>query len=385
MNTIFFSWQSDLPNSYNRNLIENVIKSTLKKINRENNLSLVLDIDRNTDGLLGSPDIADSILKKIDKCDIFIADISIINKSSTFRKTPNPNVLFELGYAVSRIGWDRVICVFNSDYGDLKDIPFDLRNRRIIQYNSKDITRTKQSLINLFEEIINDNTESLITSREITDYYSVNIYSSFLNIISRISGMIYGNEVKTTPKLINEILSLSHSEISNKIDNQQIGFNLFSSYSETIKRLEMELDRITQIYEFDKRLYVPIIQLIRELKFQKLWINRETCFSSLLTNHKAENYTIVTNTSNSNLEHRYVLGKKLPENKIIILEHNDIQRKDHVSNLLSYYLLDDKIKMVYLNHISVCLKLINDFIKYNDGTFLIDNTEILINGTEINT
>ena len=78
MNTIFFSWQSDLPNSYNRNLIENVIKSTLKKINRENNLSLVLDIDRNTDGLLGSPDIADSILKKIDKCDIFIADISIL-------------------------------------------------------------------------------------------------------------------------------------------------------------------------------------------------------------------------------------------------------------------------------------------------------------------
>ena len=58
LNTIFFSWQSDLPNSYNRNLIENVIKSTLKKINRENNLSLVLDIDRNTDGLLGSPDIA---------------------------------------------------------------------------------------------------------------------------------------------------------------------------------------------------------------------------------------------------------------------------------------------------------------------------------------
>ena len=170
-------------------------------------------------------------------------------------------MLFELGYAVSRIGWNRVICVFNSDYGDLKDIPFDLRNRRIIQYNSKDITRTKQSLINLFEKIINDNTESLITSREITDYYSVNIYSSFLNIISRISGMIYGNEVKTTPKLINEILSLSHSEISNKIDNQQIGFNLFSSYSETIKRLEMELDRITQIYEFDKRLYVPIIQL----------------------------------------------------------------------------------------------------------------------------
>ena len=70
---------------------------------------------------------------------------------------------------------------------------------------------------------------------------------------------------------------------------------------------------------------------------------------------------------------------------IIILDHNDIQRKDHVSNLLSYYLLDDKIKMVYLNHISVCLKLMNDFIKYNDGTFLIDNTEILINGTEINT
>ena len=32
MTTIFFSWQSDLPNKTNRNLIENSIKLALKKI-----------------------------------------------------------------------------------------------------------------------------------------------------------------------------------------------------------------------------------------------------------------------------------------------------------------------------------------------------------------
>lgn len=47
--------------------------------------------------------------------------------------------------------------------------------------------------------------------------------------------MIYGNEVKTTPKLINEILSLSHSEISNKIDNQQIGLIYFPATLELLK------------------------------------------------------------------------------------------------------------------------------------------------------
>ena len=81
MNTIFFSWQSDLPNSDNRNFIEDVIKKSIKELN-QNDFSLVLSIDKDTNQLAGSPDIANSILTKISKSSAFIADISIINDST---------------------------------------------------------------------------------------------------------------------------------------------------------------------------------------------------------------------------------------------------------------------------------------------------------------
>src|SRR5262249_21955422 len=40
------------------------------------------------------------------------------------------NVLLELGYAASRIGWQRVICVMNEHLGKRAELPFDVRNRR---------------------------------------------------------------------------------------------------------------------------------------------------------------------------------------------------------------------------------------------------------------
>ena len=151
MNTIFFSWQSDLPNSDNRNFIEDVIKKSIKELN-QNDFSLVLSIDKDTNQLAGSPDIANSILTKISKSSAFIADISIINDNSSDRKMPNPNVLFELGYAVKQLGWENVICLFNTDSGSLEELPFDLRNRRVLTYSIKNKVKSdeKKKLIQEF-------------------------------------------------------------------------------------------------------------------------------------------------------------------------------------------------------------------------------------------
>lgn len=37
------------------------------------------EVDRDTEGIAGSPDIGDAIYSKIDKADIFVADVTIIN------------------------------------------------------------------------------------------------------------------------------------------------------------------------------------------------------------------------------------------------------------------------------------------------------------------
>ena len=379
MTTIFFSWQSDLPNKTNRNLIENSIKLALKKMNQDSPYSLITEIDRDTKGVLGSPDIVDSILTKIDKCGLFIADISIINSSLNGKRTPNPNVLFELGYAVKCLGWDRVICVFNSDFGDISELPFDLRNRRILTYETSNISETRKKLADIFKQIIDKNYYTLEQVQEVSDFYSIKIYSCFINIISRIIKVLYGSETVCSFEAITNILNMTPTEINRLLSHELLGFNLFTSYDEQIKILTNELDRITSINMFNTNLYVPIIKLIKELKSHNLFINREHFFENFKVNTPIMNdYSIIHNSDNNEISNRYALGKKIDANRAKIVDFTDIKRTDHVKFALTHFCLDVNTYNVYYNHYVCILKYINEFISNNDGKFLIDNTEILI-------
>jgi hypothetical protein len=133
--SIFYSWQSDLEGSINRNFIEEALKRALKSIRKEESESIDPVLDRDTAGLSGSPSISDSIFAKILQADVFVADVSIINTGSGTRPTPNPNVLIELGYAVAHIGWDRILLIQNIAFGGPEDLPFDLRGRRVVSYD----------------------------------------------------------------------------------------------------------------------------------------------------------------------------------------------------------------------------------------------------------
>jgi hypothetical protein len=379
MTTIFFSWQSDLPNKTNRNLIENSIKLALKKMNQDSPYSLITEIDRDTKGVLGSPDIVDSILTKIDKCGLFIADISIINSSLNGKRTPNPNELFELGYAVKCLGWDRVICVFNSDFGDVSELPFDLRNRRILTYETSNISETRKKLADIFKQIIDKNYYTLEQVQEVSDFYSIKIYSCFINIISRIIKVLYGSETVCSFEAITNVLNMTPTEINRLLSHELLGFNLFTSYDEQIKILTNELDRITSINMFNTNLYVPIIKLIKELKSHNLFINREHFFENFKVNTPIMNdYSIIHNSDNNEIPNRYALGKKIDANRAKIVDFTDIKRTDHVKFALTHFCLDVNTYNVYYNHYVCILKYINEFISNNDGKFLIDNTEILI-------
>ncbi len=120
---IFYSWQSDLPNNTNRGFIESCLSNALKSIYKKNTSLSECKIESDSRGESGTPDLAANIFSKIDICDILIADVSIINKNVESRKTSNPNVLIELGYASSVLGWENIICVFNDDYGKKEELP----------------------------------------------------------------------------------------------------------------------------------------------------------------------------------------------------------------------------------------------------------------------
>ncbi|MCB9449788.1 MAG: hypothetical protein H6672_00015 [Anaerolineaceae bacterium] len=124
---IFYSWQSWTPGARNREFIEEALKQALAQIEETHGQPLI--IDRDTQNLPGAPAIADSILKKIEQCDIFLADVTIVLQNDE-HASPNPNVMLELGYAVKCLTWDRVILVMNKTLGSPENLPFDLGHRR---------------------------------------------------------------------------------------------------------------------------------------------------------------------------------------------------------------------------------------------------------------
>jgi hypothetical protein len=131
---IFYSWQSDLPNSCNRGFIQDCLEGVVKDLKSDDAFKNSIVIDRDTSGVSGSPDIGQTIFFKIDKSAVFVCDVSIISDSSAKRQTPNPNVLLELGYALSKLGDSRIIMVMNTVFGGPELSPFDLKQKRIVTY-----------------------------------------------------------------------------------------------------------------------------------------------------------------------------------------------------------------------------------------------------------
>ena len=132
---IFYSWQSDLPGNITRNFIRECIDDAIAFAQESEAIDAVRD--EATKDTTGSPDIVTALFSKIDECDLFIADISLCftgdnlivkDGVETRKRSPNPNVIAELGYAVKTLSWDRVICLCNTDFGD--DFPFDIEHNR---------------------------------------------------------------------------------------------------------------------------------------------------------------------------------------------------------------------------------------------------------------
>ena len=136
--TIFYSWQSDLPNNINRSLIERAAEAAAKSIRADDSLGVDPVIERDTTGLPGSPNIAEAIFTRIESASIFLADVTIIGQINGARFTPNPNVLVELGYAIRVLGKERILLVMNAAKGDPTQLPFDLHMIRVIKYAADD-------------------------------------------------------------------------------------------------------------------------------------------------------------------------------------------------------------------------------------------------------
>jgi hypothetical protein len=141
---IFWAWQSDTPGNIGRFFVRDTFRAAIDQLKaeaeivepteRETRDAMELDYDRKN--VSGSPDLARTILEKIENATVFVADVTPVgivlhgepgdDKKAEPKKVINSNVAIELGYSL-RARTDRsLLMVMNAHYGTRADLPFDL-------------------------------------------------------------------------------------------------------------------------------------------------------------------------------------------------------------------------------------------------------------------
>lgn len=137
--TVFFSWQSDIPE--NSDILRSFIKVSIKNLETTHHVNVLYD--EASRSVVGSQKVEEVILKKIRACDIFIADITPITRIETeeekkkrIKLLPNPNVAFELGYAMHCLPMEQVLIVLPSGIPH-DQLPFDFNHNRLIDFDEQ--------------------------------------------------------------------------------------------------------------------------------------------------------------------------------------------------------------------------------------------------------
>jgi len=366
---VFYSWQSDLPNNSNRGFIEKCLIEALKVVHNKNLLISEWVIDSDSRGESGTPELASNIFSKIDQCDIFIADISIIAESSK-RKVSNPNVLIELGYASSRLGWERILCLYNLNYGGFDDLPFDVKHRKPLSYKEDKIALTK-----LLVEQINSIVVNHISDKKYYTSLKRDIDLTLQSILIDISKLIFFNngEKKYNYSLI---LHLTQEELEYELFEKKIyGFQVLKRDYSTL------VDEFIKFY--NDQIHLNFFNEIERRTLAKIILEYKN-FTKVLMD--LDNYNILDNDDNVTLADSHKVNQDNPIGSFLVLrkikdnKHVVIDSGQFITSQLkiaSHHLVfqSDAIKIIIYAITELCFQ-INEWIRISGSYFIFNQRQI---------
>lgn len=234
-----------------------------------------MDYDRDTIGRSGSPDISEVIFDKIEKSILFICDISIVTKGESTRKSPNPNVLIELGFAVKQLGWERVICLFNENTGNIEDLPFDLRQKRILVYNPELPDEKKR-----ITAILGSNIKVLFSEGKLftplNDYMKSRIDRNLLDICKQLSNMLF-KTVSMSEGLAHttDYLSMNLEMVKAHLERAEFfGFIVFNNYQKATEDFRQILKELLSSNYFPREWTYTVLEAIDWIRSYGFLISR---------------------------------------------------------------------------------------------------------------
>jgi hypothetical protein len=128
--TAFYAWQSDRPSNVGRHFIRKALDDAAKRLSEDPTLDVEVVIDSDTEGVVGTPPVTETIPQKIRAADIFVPDLTFVAKTDAGKLLPNPNVMTEYGYALHALTFEAMMPVMNTHFGPPTELPFDLGHVR---------------------------------------------------------------------------------------------------------------------------------------------------------------------------------------------------------------------------------------------------------------
>lgn len=372
--SIFYSWQSDLPNNTNRSFIENAIKKAIKKLSFET--QVYAEYDRDTLGITGSPDISDAIFEKIDKSSIFLCDISIVNSDYYGRKTPNPNVLVELGYAAKTLGWEKVICLFNVKYGDLRDLPFDLNHKRILCYNS-DNTNEKDKVSEIIYKNVSEMFSKGILFNPLKDHVKGKVDYCLLEILKHISVILYDiSSMSESLGKVNELLISDKMTILDRLKEKRtiLGFFAYKNLNDVQDKLIELFNMISSSSNYPTNWAVTILNLqdwIRSFQWHTSFRREHPLYIKKLDPDRAYNVVRAGKISKSNRDDSHILLKKIDEKQGYVINVGTMIKVEK-DFLISNFNLNPTSYETFCDCICKIIQISNDWLDNTGSEFILD-------------
>lgn len=367
--SIFYSWQSDLPNNKNRGLIENSLNKAKEIILIENKGVTEIEIISDSRGDKGTPDLVSSIFNKIDNCDIFIADISIINPKSDRRPTPNPNVLIELGYASHALGWNKLICLFNAEYAKPEILPFDIRTRKpVISDTTLLNTEVKQSLTRSIVRSVNDIVNSILFDKNEYIISKRTIDLAMQAILIDFCKLLYDDQEKYN---YNKLLMSSIEDVEQYITNKRfLGFLLYMNITKDIKEFTDYFNDNLEMYFLSDKEKRILAKLVFSLKSYERLLNNGSVLK-LVDEEKQLMIIDAYKANPTNPRGSYILAKPNGSKQAIVISGGDFT-EPYASNLLNIYQLTDGSSTVFASAILHIVDIVNEWISCSGKYFIVN-------------
>lgn len=366
---VFYSWQSDLPNKSNRQFILDCLQKAMETIHKDNLLISDWFIESDSRGETGTPELASTIFSKIDLCDIFIADVSIINKESVHRKVCNPNVLIELGYASSKLGWEKILCVYNLSFGKIEDLPFDIRHRKPLTYNQE-----KKSLIKALTVQIKSIIDNHISNKKYFTSIKREIDLSLQAILNDIAKLLFFRNVPECYNY-NRILHFTEEALTIELfEKKLLGFQLFKNNIPHLEEFIEFYNNHVYLNFLNERERNTLAKIILQFKDLLNLISKIEIYEK---GEIEEKFALIDafKMNKENQKDSYILVEKLDGNKSVVLDSGTF-KKSQLTLLTLYFRVKSEYVVVVVKKIYELSTEINEWIRLTGDYFIFNERQL---------